>query len=421
MGDITYHQFEPNQNNHIRFVCNRHQCPVDQTWRNITKKDCQRCRGKFELIGWCSNPKQQFLNVIRAHTCGAEIPTTVMINDFFETVKAGGPINGRDNKASADNYRNMLVDYFAAVSKNFLGDHNTPLEQLNERERESTQTVGPNIETKNNSDGQDHPTRMLRIGGEDMEPDYRSPIVSFGENSQHPWMKEKDVNELRNMIESLGNDLFVGLVGGKVGSRTSKRSYTKNLADFPDLYNLVEQCMSRYISWVQIQQPSLKYYKLAILRSDVGAGSQYDGCGKKLHSDFYDTVNKRPPQERPVSLLVALDEFEFMYLLSRKHSRGMIKTITVPPGQALAFTNYCLHAGGKNNSGKVCFRLFAYLVSDPVDFPNGEINRRYWKSVTKGNIMDDIIDEPEFVIPAESDTGIKRTRSGRPRCDPSKV
>ena len=354
------------------------------------------------------------------HTCQASIPTIYMIDNLFTNVLEDRPIEYRFAKSSFEKYKTMLREYSHACSV-LSKQYNSPPEQLSGIKRGNGETACPTIGTKENSYGRDHPTRMLRIGGEDMEPDYRSPIVSFGENSQLPWMKEKDVNELRNMIESLGNDLFTGLVGGKVGSRTSKRSYTPNLADFPDLYNLVEQCMSQYISWVQIQQPSLKYYKLAILKSDVGAGSQYDGCGKKLHSDFYDTVNKRPPQERPVSLLVALDEFEFMYLLSRKHSRGMIKTITVPPGQALAFTNYCLHAGGKNNSGKVCFRLFAYLVSDPVDFPNGEINRRYWKSVTKGNIMDDIIDEPEFVIPAESDTGIKTTRSGHRRCDPSKV
>ena len=123
------------------------------------------------------------------HTCGADIPTIVMINDFFNTVKGGGRINGRDNKASADNYRNMLVDYLAAASKNILEDYNTPSEQLNERERESTQTGGPNIE-KNNSDGQDHcshsiredqaaeanldNTHMSAIGGKTMEADYNA-------------------------------------------------------------------------------------------------------------------------------------------------------------------------------------------------------------------------------------------------------
>ena len=165
---------------------------------------------------------------------------------------------------------------------------------------------------------------------------------------------------------------------------------------------------------VETIKPLLKYYKLAILRSDVGARSQYEGCNGKLHSDFYDYVNKRPPQECPVSLSVALDEFEFMYLWNRQDSRQQIRTFKVHPGQALAFTNYCLHAGGKNDSGKVCLRLFAYLVSDPVDYPNGEINRCEWKTVTKGNIMDDIIDESVIKIPV-GDAGIKRTRSGRPR------
>ena len=145
----------------------------------------------------------------------------------------------------------------------------------------------------------------------------------------------------------------------------------------------------------------------AIVRSDVGAGSQYEGCNRRLHSDYFDCVNKRPPLERPMSLLVALDEFEFMYLWNRQDSRKKIDTIIVRPGIGLAFTNYCLHAGGKNKSGKVCFRLFAYLVSDPVDYPNGEINYGDWN-------------ESVIEIPVQ-DAGIKRNRSGHPRYDPNEV
>ena len=334
------------------------------------------------------------------HTCGAEIPTAVMINDFFKTVKGGGPINGRDNKTSADKYRNMLENYLAAASKNILENNNTPsLEQFTERKGEST--------------------RILRIGGMYMEPDHRLPLQFVGGNPQVPWMMKEDVDNLRKMIKSAGNGLFEGLVGGRVRGK-SKRSFTPNLANFPDLYKLVEKCMAPYISWVQEQQPLLKYYKLAIVRSDVGAGSQYEGCGRRLHSDYFDCVNKRPPLERPMSLLVALDEFEFMYLWNRQDSREKIDTITVRPGIGLAFTNYCLHAGGKNKSGKVCFRLFAYLVRDPVDYPNGEINYGIWKTVTKGNEMDDIIDESVIEIPVR-DAGIKRNRSGHPRYHPNEI
>ena len=261
-------------------------------------------RGAWAADHWCrNNLKSQFLKVHDNHTCQASIPTIIMIDAFFNDVLEDPPIQHRADKNSIEKYKTMLRDYSHSCSI-LSKQYNSPPEQLSESK---------------NSDGRDHPTRTLRIGGEDMEADDCIPILLFGENPQVPWIKEQDVAELQKMIESVGNCLFIRLVGGRVGGGKSKRSFTQNLADFNILHNLVEKCMSPYISWVQQKlQPSLQHYKLAILRSDVGAGSQYEGCGGKLHSDFDDSVNKRPPQKRPISLLVALDEFEFMYLHNRK-------------------------------------------------------------------------------------------------------
>jgi hypothetical protein len=163
-------------------------------WKNITITGCRRCLGKFDFR---KNLGSEIVKVYDEHTCGAEIPTAVMINDFFKTVKGGGPINGRDNKTSADKYRNMLENYLAAASKNILENNNTPsLEQFTERKGEST--------------------RILRIGGMYMEPDHRLPLQFVGGNPQVPWMMKEDVDNLRKMIKSAGNGLFEGLVGGRV-------------------------------------------------------------------------------------------------------------------------------------------------------------------------------------------------------------
>lgn len=222
------------------------------------------------------------------------------------------------------------------------------------------------------------------------QPDNRPPLCIFSNNPETPWMKTSDIESLKLMIESDGQkDLWDNLIGGRDGS-SRKRKFTPNLKSFKEIHDLVERCMGSYILWVQQQYPALKYYKLAILKSYPGAQSQYDGCNKRLHSDYPENVNKRPPNERPVSLLVALDEFDFMYLKDRNNCRGDIITQPIYPQQAVMFTNYCLHAGGRCTSAKVCYRLFAYMVSNVADIPQGTVQYYYWESMNS-NPKDDVI------------------------------
>lgn len=175
---------------------------------------------------------------------------------------------------------------------------------------------------------------------------------------------------------------WAGLVGG-----SGYQMYTPSLEDFPQLYGLVKKCMPRYIEYIQQMYPKLKYYKLSVLKSLNGAVSQYEGCQKRLHLNYHHNVNFRPPDERPISILVALDEFEFHYLEDRKGCRRDIITTKFLPKQMVAFTNNCLHAGGANNSGKVCYRLFAYVVSNQYDFSGGRVHHYGWKAVALTNLM----------------------------------
>lgn len=85
------------------------------------------------------------------------------------------------------------------------------------------------------------------------------------------------------------------------------------------------------------------------------------------------------------------------------------------------FTNYCLHAGGENRSGKDCYHLFDYLVSNPDDFPQGMVHHYQWKQTSSINNENDVIlDEfnriqnREILHPKKQ----KRTKHGRLQREP---
>jgi hypothetical protein len=202
-------------------------------------------------------------------------------------------------------------------------------------------------------------------------------------------MQPHDVSTLKGLLEKNQRTLFETLVGGSAGGKPM-RQYTPNLSANKEVYNLVAKCMLPYIKFVQREYPALQICKLSVLRSFPRAKSQYEKCNQRLHSDYDDTVNSRPPRERPVSLLVALDAFDFMHLNSRGDKRREIITQTIQPGQAIAFTNYCLHAGGANNTGKMCYRMFVYMTSDPKDIPNGNVYQYNWQG-EDNNTDDDVI------------------------------
>ena len=146
----------------------------------------------------------------------------------------------------------------------------------------------------------------------EVEPDHRGPLLLYTPSPQVPLINDDDIKMLRIQLEKKGNHHGMGwLVVEKVDVALG---YTPHLKEFLDLYNLVEKCMLGYIKFFQKDYPSLKHYKLSVLKSYNAAHSQYEGCNYRLHSDYHHHVNVRPPNQRPISVLVALDEFEFLYL-----------------------------------------------------------------------------------------------------------
>jgi hypothetical protein len=261
----------------------------------------------------------------------------------------------------------------------------------------------------------DEPITGTRSHGPDYGVDDRSPICIFSSPPESPWMNHNDIKKLKLMMERGIPNFWDTLVGGRVGT-SRRRMFTPNLAECSEIHNLVEKCMSGYITWVQKQYPALTHYKLAVLKTYPGAKSQYESCYYRLHSDYGDDVNTRPPTHRPISLIVAIDEFEMVYLRDRNNRRRDITSQMIYPGQAMMFTNYCLHAGGASTLGKICYRLFAYMVSDRNDLPNGKVNHYKWHP-TNDDETDDVIKDTVTVNEGynKNDKQLDKVRSSRGR------
>jgi hypothetical protein len=57
-------------------------------------------------------------------------------------------------------------------------------------------------------------------------------------------------------------------------------------------------------------------------------------------------------------------------------------------GQMLMFTDDCLHLGGPNKTGKMVYRLFAYLISQLFDIPpNGVSTYTFSKTVNSNDAI----------------------------------
>jgi hypothetical protein len=244
---------------------------------------------------------------------------------------------------------------------------------------EPRETIGCGMETLS------LPNNVMRPmnRGKELEPDNRPPVTIFRDCEENRWMTDVDIDEMKRLFKLKGKALFQPLVGGKGKHGKSLRQFTPDLKMHNDVYSIVKKCIDPYIKYVQNTYPSLKEIKLAVLRSKPGAKSQYEGSMMRLHSDFCQNVNKRSPMMRPLSLMVAVDEFNFMYLPDRCASESDIITQNIIPRQAIAFTNHCLHAGGANDTGKYCYRLFAYMASSEGDIPQGMVFQYTWDS--KGN------------------------------------
>jgi hypothetical protein len=76
--------------------------------------------------------------------------------------------------------------------------------------------------------------------------------------------------------------------------------------------------------------------------------SQYDLTGVYHRNYLQDVVNKRIQDERPFSIILALDDFRFQYKNAIMDEE--VETVCVPIGHAAIFSSAFSHCGGDNGT-----------------------------------------------------------------------
>jgi hypothetical protein len=153
----------------------------------------------------------------------------------------------------------------------------------------------------------------------------------------------------------------------------------------------IEAMMRPYLEFIKYQYPCLKYWRVGALQTKPNTPSQYEKLQNQLHSDYSEAALEREPGERPMSMIMALDEFAFLYEDKDTNDgddnvdEDDICEMTVRSGHAIAFTNELFHAGGANLTGKTIYRLFAYIVSDEKDYPNSKVFTKNRSNMNKLN------------------------------------
>jgi len=198
----------------------------------------------------------------------------------------------------------------------------------------------------------------------------REPLM-FIVPSVHWQITDALINSVKHSLESIKSGW------APLGHCGSARQYLPGLSSTKSMTNVRDQVTALLTPFVKNnvtnRYPALINFKVGAIRSR-GDQSQQELTGT-LHRDFSDETNTRTPEERPQSIILALDPFNFLY----EHHVGGGKLVTmelhVPSGHGIVFTSLLNHAGGANecadkgDESKYVYRLFAYIVSDMSHYP----------------------------------------------------
>jgi len=196
---------------------------------------------------------------------------------------------------------------------------------------------------------------------------------------------------------------WTGLSGGRFSGKTMHK-YVMDLAHHKAAHNLVEKVMKPYIQQGQRLYPCLLTVKFGAIKSLAGCPSQYEGHGDRFHTDYSSFYPNLLPHERPVSIILAMDDFNFKHLPLSTLSRKEIIDINVPPAHAIFFPNSCLHSRGHNASTTDKIRLFAYMVSNQSHLPPNEFTKFNWSNYNEED-LDAVILFPRGKVGKREDGG----------------
>ncbi len=158
------------------------------------------------------------------------------------------------------------------------------------------------------------------------------------------------------------------------------RQYLKELSTSKSFKKVNDQAMAVIQPFamhvVSQHYKALTYFKVGAICLS-GVDGQYDLMGA-LHCTYHDDVNKKVPDKRPQSILMALDPFKLLYESNMGNGGlmdGKIEGLLVNQGQTVVFCSSFCHAGGSNYSinhlGYV-YCLFACVVLSESDCPSRE-------------------------------------------------
>jgi hypothetical protein len=216
----------------------------------------------------------------------------------------------------------------------------------------------------------------LQHGGRQSDADSRPPFLAI--SAAPSWgITDTVLTEMKTALQTCPEDWWSPLPAQDYTRYWLRRIGEASTGPQKFMKDKIESLIATYFRFIQTMYPEMRYWKVGALRTQGGAPSQYEMWDYKLHRDYSHKVLKRPPNERPLSVIVALDDFSFYrepaFPDTVDGTSVKYEEITVHRGQAIAFTSALLHAGGPNNSREPIYRLFAYMVSNAGDFPVGRV------------------------------------------------
>ena len=150
------------------------------------------------------------------------------------------------------------------------------------------------------------------------------------------------------LINFLGakSTIWAGLTGGYV----RLCQFFLDLSSHPHVNQVVESEMRPLSNYILSKYPSLVCIKYGALKTRPNCPSQYEGHDHCLHLDYKSFHNDHLPKQRPVLVIMALNEFECIYLPVLTMKRKDLVNTPVPAGHSILFTNASLHSAGANNT-----------------------------------------------------------------------
>jgi hypothetical protein len=134
---------------------------------------------------------------------------------------------------------------------------------------------------------------------------------------------------MKNELENCPESWWDGIPKQRTSRRWLKGIGNPQTPEAAAFQRRVQSIIKPFLNNIRKQNPSLQYWKVGALRTAPRSPSQYEKMDWQLHSDYSEEVLLQPECERPMSLIMALDDFEFVYELDNKENEDDNEIITL--------------------------------------------------------------------------------------------